>query len=69
LPRTLDQLGIELDLDDQDLISDAVLIAKVHKPDGGVSVVLRTSAGTDWVTQRGLIAAANDIGADGYQDV
>jgi hypothetical protein len=67
MSRTLDQLGIDLDLDEHDLVSDAVLIAKVHKPDGGVRVVMRASAGTDWVTQRGLIAVANDVDSGGYE--
>ncbi|PZG20611.1 hypothetical protein [Nonomuraea aridisoli] len=67
--RAIDQLGIELDLADDDLVSDAVLIAKVHKPDGGVSVVLRVSSGTDWVTQRALIAVANDVDSDGYDNL
>jgi hypothetical protein len=66
--RNLDQLGIRLDLDEGDLVSDAVLIAKVHKQDGGVTVVLRTAHGTDWVTKRGLIAVANDIEGQDYRD-
>jgi cobalamin biosynthesis protein CbiD len=67
LSPTLAQIGIELDLDDGDLVSDAVLIAKVHKPDGGVRVIMRASEGTDWVTQRGLIAVANDVDSGGYE--
>ena len=61
-------LGITLDLDDGDLVSDAVLIAKVHKHDGTVVVASKASEGTDWVTRRGLVAAAADVESGGYQE-
>ncbi|KAB2384745.1 hypothetical protein [Actinomadura montaniterrae] len=61
-------LGIALDLDEGDLISDAVLIAKIHKADGAVIVASKASDGTDWVTRRGLIAAAGDVESGGYQE-
>lgn len=61
-------LGISLDLEDGDLVSDAVLIAKVHKPDGTVIVACKSSEGTDWVTRRGLVAAAADIESGGYAE-
>ena len=62
------ELGISLDLDDGDLISDAVLIAKVHKPDGTVVIASKATEGTDWVTRRGLVAAAADVESGGYTE-
>jgi hypothetical protein len=64
----LAQLGLTLDLEEGDIVSDAVLIMKVHKPDGTVIVSGRSTDGTDWVTRRGLIAAAEDIEREGYVD-
>lgn len=64
----LGQLGMKLDIDDGHLISDAVLIMKVHRPDGRLYVATRTTEGTDWVTARGLIAAADDNESTGYAD-
>lgn len=61
-------LGISLDLEDGDLVSDAVLIAKVHRSDGTVIVASKATEGTDWVTRRGLIAAAADVESGGYTE-
>ncbi|SDI40744.1 hypothetical protein SAMN05421505_14918 [Sinosporangium album] len=68
ISRIMQSLGITLDLSDGDLVSDLILIAKIHKPDGGVTLISRTSEGTDWITRRGMIAAANEVDATGYRD-
>lgn len=62
----LAQLGLTIEIPEGDLISDAVLVMKVHRPDGDVYVATRTTDGTDWVTSRGLIAAAEDVESGGY---
>lgn len=62
----LDQLGLTLDIDEGDMISDAILVMKIHRPDGEVYVATRATEGTDWVTARGLVAAAEDVESGGY---
>jgi len=64
----LSQLGLTLDLDPEDMISDAVLIMKIHRPNGEVYVGCRQTEGTDWITARGLIAAAEDVESGGYAE-
>ena len=56
----LAQLGIDLELEDGDLITDAVVLCKVSTSTGGTSLVSRTSTGMDWITYRGMISLAND---------
>jgi hypothetical protein len=68
MSTVLDQLGLTLDIDEDDMVSDAVLVFKVHRDDGTVYVACRQTEGTDWVTARGLIAVAGDIGASGYEE-
>ena len=60
----LSQLGIDLDLEDGDLITDAIVLCKVSRYDGGTSLVSRTSNGMDFITYRGMIAMANDAATD-----
>lgn len=55
----LAQLGIDLDLDDGDLITDAVVLCRVSTADGGTTLVSRTSAGMDFITYAGMVALAN----------
>jgi hypothetical protein len=64
----LDQLGLTLDIEDGEMISDAVLVMKVHRTNGEVYVATRCTEGTDWVTARGLVAVAEDIDSSGYHD-
>lgn len=64
----LDQLGLTLDIQDGDMVTDAVLVMKVHQADGQIVVACRQTEGTDWITARGLIAAAEDVESGGYAD-
>ncbi len=57
----IDGLGVTIDLSDGDLVSDAVVIAKVVTADGGVTVALSSSESMSWLDQFGLIAAANRV--------
>lgn len=56
----LAQLGVDLDLDDGDLITDAVVLIKISREDGGTAFVSRTSNGMDFVTYAGMISVASD---------
>lgn len=57
LPEALVPFGIEADIDLDDVITDVVIVAKVHHPDGSTSLQI-SSSNVDWVAQFGLIAAA-----------
>jgi len=57
----LDELGVTLDLDDDDRVVEVLVLAKtVAMGDGTVGLVVADS-GIDWIAQRGLIAAAQEI--------
>jgi hypothetical protein len=53
--------GVDLDLEEGDLVAGVVVIAKVVTADGGVTVNLGSSEGMTWLDQLGLLVAANDI--------
>ncbi|MEU6725479.1 hypothetical protein ABZ917_17365 [Nonomuraea wenchangensis] len=57
----IDGLGVTLDLDEGSLVSDVILIAKVVNPDGQSGLAIADSDALDWITQYGLIKAAERI--------
>ncbi|MCX5066919.1 hypothetical protein OOJ91_13790 [Micromonospora lupini] len=57
----LDGLGITLDLADGDLVASALVIAKVVREDGQVTLLIEDSEGMTWLDQYGLITAASDL--------
>lgn len=57
----VDGLGITLDIEEDALVSDAVLIAKIVTSDGSTQVAISDSTAMDWLTQYGLIKAAERI--------
>lgn len=67
--QLLDTLGLIADLDEGDLPTDALVILKVVKADGEVSLVKGRSESLDWVTVLGMLTAALEIENGGYQQV
>jgi hypothetical protein len=57
----LDALNVCLDMEDTDMVTDVVVIAKNVMADGGVSLIVGKSESTSWLEQLGLIYAASDI--------
>jgi hypothetical protein len=57
----LNGLGMNLDLDDGDLVASAFVIAKVVDKDGDVSLALASSEGLSWIEQNGLLTSAQQI--------
>jgi hypothetical protein len=56
-----DAHGVTIDLEDDDLITDVLVIAKVITTDG-TGLAVAASEGMDWITQLGMIhAAAREI--------
>lgn len=57
----LDKLGLTVDIEDDDMVTNVVVIAKNVMGDGQVSVIIGKSEGTTWLDQLGLVEAARDI--------
>lgn len=68
----LDALGVALDVAENDQVTEVMILAKVSSfgEDGGTGLVIGTSAGLDWISQRGLVSTAQfvldhcDVGED-----
>lgn len=56
----LDQMGIDPNLEEDELISDVILVMKVVMGDGTPYVYLTNSDGLDWITGIGMLEVARD---------
>ena len=57
--------GIVLDLDDRDIITDVIVLARVMRmgdPPGSSGLVIGTSQGVDEIVQRGMLSLAQSMG-------
>lgn len=59
--QLLDTLGVTADLDDGDLVTDALVILKILQPDGSIALSIGATDTRDWINQTGLLRAAIDI--------
>lgn len=66
LGQLLDALGVTADLDAGDMPTDAVVLLKVVKTDGTVSMIKGASETLDWITALGMVTAAQEIENSGY---
>jgi len=59
----LDALGVALDVAENDQITEVMVPAKVSSfgEGGGTGLVIGTSAGLDWIMQRGLVSTAQYV--------
>lgn len=58
----LSQLAIDADLEEGDLILDAVLLMRVARTDrNGTALLVATTPGMDWIMQMGMVEAARHI--------
>lgn len=64
----LDSLGIELDLAEGDLVASAVVLCKIVKADGSVTLGYAQSDGMCWIEGIGMLTAGCDIVRQGYAD-
>lgn len=53
--QIVDNLGLELDIDDEDMVTDVVVLAKCVADDGTVAFVMGASNERDYLIQRGLL--------------
>jgi hypothetical protein len=58
----LDSLGVTLDIEDGQQLTEVVVLGKLADfESGGTSVVIGGSEGLDWIAQRGLVSAAQYV--------
>jgi hypothetical protein len=58
----LDNMGVVLDIDDNQHLTDVLIIGRVADfGDGKTALAIGTSTGVDWVLQRGLLEAAREV--------
>lgn len=57
----IDSLGITAGLDEHDMITDILIVAKVVNADSDLTAVGIFHNRLDWVTQLGLITAADHV--------
>lgn len=66
LKQALETLDIEFELDDGDMLTDVLVVAKVSRLDGPTTVVHAATTGTDGITALGLVTAAQKIISDDW---
>lgn len=59
----LDALGVTLDIEEGQQLTEVLVVGKLadFNGDGGTALVIGASAGIDWVSQFGLLAAADMV--------
>lgn len=65
--QLLDSLNVTADLDDGDLVTDALVILKILQPDGSIAMSIGSTDTRDWVNQTGLLRAAVDYSESHYR--
>lgn len=68
LKEILETLDIEFELDEGDMVTDVVVIAKVSRLDGPTTVLQAATEGTDSITKLGLVTAAASAIGSGWED-
>jgi hypothetical protein len=64
----LDGLGVTLDLGEEDIVTSAVVLCKVVKADGTVTLGYAQSDGMCWIEGVGMLTAGSDIARQGYDE-
>jgi len=55
----LDAMNVSIRLEEGDLLSDVIVIARVMQADGSSRLSTSTSQGTNWVTKIGMLRIAS----------
>jgi hypothetical protein len=64
--QLLDSLGATVELDDGDMVADALVLLKVVKADGAVSMVKGQSESLDWISSLGMLTVGLEIDRGGF---
>jgi len=65
--QLLDTMGVTMELDEGDMVTDVLVIMKVIEKDGTVNIGVTKSEGTDWITKLGLLDAAHRLENNNFQ--
>ena len=65
--QLVDTLGITADLEEGDMVSEAVVILKVVQEDGSIAIAVGASDTRDWINQRGLLHSALELTSGQYR--
>ena len=58
----LDKLGVTVDVDEGQQITEVMILCKIADfGNGETALGIGVSAGLDWIAQRGLLAAAENV--------
>lgn len=57
----IDELGVTMDLAEQDRVTEVVIIAKTTDLDTGEVALVIANNDLDWIAQAGLLAAAGEV--------
>ena len=60
----LDELGVTLPLDDQDRVTEVLVLAKSTNLETGQAALIVASNDLDWISQLGLVAAYGQLPPD-----
>jgi hypothetical protein len=67
--QTVDALGVTADLDDEDMVTDCIVLLKVLQADGSIAMSIGTTDTTDWINQKGLLHSALELTEGHYRAV
>ncbi|GES27926.1 hypothetical protein AB0G60_02610 [Streptomyces angustmyceticus] len=67
--QTVDALGVTADLDDEDMVTDCIVLLKVLQADGTIAMSIGTTDSTDWINQKGLLHSALELTEGHYRAV
>lgn len=68
LKDALETLDITFEIDDEAMLTDVVVIARVSRVNGNTSMVYASTQGTDHITRLGLVTAAQRILGDDWRE-
>lgn len=68
LREVLKTLDIDMEVDDDAIITDLVVVGKVQRIDGATTCVHAKTEGTDWITVVGLTKVAHMMSVEHLRD-
>ena len=69
IEKVLDGRDIKVEVSDDDLVTDVLVLMKVLPVDGGEpALIVACDDSTDWITQRGMLSAAQHVVDNGSDD-
>jgi hypothetical protein len=57
----IDGLGLEMDLQEDDLVANVMVIAKVIRADGSTAIAMASDEAMSWLDRLGIVTAAGEL--------